>query len=159
MQTTTLKSSDVAPNARVVRILRSPTKIRSQGRRVVPSAAVHKPPGKWTVVAAFVLAVMLHAGAVMWVEIQQEKPPSEADAPFSSIPWRTSKRTPGQVQLARPEQESLPIDAVPAGNLSKESSRRTHSLKLRLRFQRRTDLIVEHFASLKPNRWIARCGK
>ena len=66
---------------RVVRILRSPKKIRSQGRRVVPSAAVHKPPGKWTVVAAFVLAVMLHAGAVMWVEIQQEKPPSEANAP------------------------------------------------------------------------------
>jgi hypothetical protein len=24
---------------------------------------------------------MLHAGAVMWVEMQQEKPPSEADAP------------------------------------------------------------------------------
>jgi hypothetical protein len=47
----------------------------------VPSAAVHKPPSKWTVVAAFILAVMLHGGAVMWVEIQQEKPPSEADAP------------------------------------------------------------------------------
>jgi hypothetical protein len=42
---------------------------------------VHKPPSKWTVVAAFVLAVMLHAGAVMWGEIQQEKPLSEADAP------------------------------------------------------------------------------
>ena len=82
MQTTTLKSSEVAPNARVVRILRSPTKIRPHGRRVVPSAAVHKPPGKWTVVAAFVLAIMLHAGAVMWVEIQQEKPPSEANAPL-----------------------------------------------------------------------------
>ena len=45
------------------------------------SVAVHKPQSKWTVLAAFVLAVMLHAGAVMWVEMQQEKPPSEADAP------------------------------------------------------------------------------
>jgi hypothetical protein len=81
MQTTTLKSSEATPNAHVVRILRSPARNRSQGRRVVPSAAVHKPPSKWTVVAAFILAVMLHAGAVMWVEMQQEKTPSEASAP------------------------------------------------------------------------------
>ena len=81
MQTTKLQSSEVAPNPRVVRILRSPARNRSQGRRAVPSAAVHKPPSKWTVGAAFILAVMLHAGAVMWVEIQQEKPLSEADAP------------------------------------------------------------------------------
>ena len=81
MQTTKLQSSEVAPNPRVVRILRSPARNRSQGRRVVPSAAVHKPPSKWTVVAAFILAVMLHAGAVMWVEMPQQKPPSEADAP------------------------------------------------------------------------------
>jgi hypothetical protein len=33
---------------------------------------------------------------------------------FSSIPWRTSKRTPGLVQRALPEQEPLPIDAMPA---------------------------------------------
>jgi hypothetical protein len=79
MQTTTLKSSEAAPNPRVVRISRSPARNRSQGRRVVPSAAVHKPPSKWTVVAAFILAVMLHAGAVMWVEMQQEKPLSETD--------------------------------------------------------------------------------
>ncbi len=65
----------------MVRIRRSRTKNRSQGRRVVPAAAVHKPPGKLAVVAAFVFAVMLHAGAVMWGEMQQEKPPSEADAP------------------------------------------------------------------------------
>jgi hypothetical protein len=47
----------------------------------VPSAALHKPPSKWTVIAAFVLAVALHAGAVMWVEKQQEKATLEADAP------------------------------------------------------------------------------
>lgn len=52
----------------------------------MPSAAVHKPPSKWTVVAAFILAVMLHAGAVMWVEIQQEEPPSEAVAPALTHP-------------------------------------------------------------------------
>lgn len=43
---------------------------------------MHKPPNKWTVVAAFILAVALHAGAVVWVEIQQAKPTLEADAPI-----------------------------------------------------------------------------
>jgi hypothetical protein len=47
----------------------------------VPSAAVHKPPNKWTVVGAFILAVALHAGAVVWAEMQQAKPTLEAAAP------------------------------------------------------------------------------
>src|SRR4029077_422231 len=81
MQTTALKSSNGAPNAHVVRIWRSPKRNRSQRQCVVPSAAVHKPPNKWTVVAAFILAVVLHAGAVVWVEMQQAKPTLEADAP------------------------------------------------------------------------------
>jgi hypothetical protein len=82
MQTTTLKSSDVARNAHVVRIWRSPKRNRSQRQRVVPSAAMYRPPpSKWTVVAAFILAVMLHAGAVVWIEMQQEKPPLEVGAP------------------------------------------------------------------------------
>ena len=80
MQTTTLKSSEAVPNARVVRILRSPAN-RSQRQRVVSSAAIYKPEKKWTIVAAFILAVALHAGAVMWVETEQAKPTLEADAP------------------------------------------------------------------------------
>jgi hypothetical protein len=47
----------------------------------VPSAAFHKPPSKWTVVAAFILAVALHAGAIVWVGMQQVKPTLEADTP------------------------------------------------------------------------------
>ena len=35
---------------------------------------MYKSPSKWTVVAAFIVAVALHAGAVMWVEMPQEKP-------------------------------------------------------------------------------------
>lgn len=81
MQTTTLKSSDVAQDAHVVRIRRSAKRNRSQRQHVVSSAAVHKPPNKWTVVAAFILAVALHVGAVMWAEMQQAKPMLEADAP------------------------------------------------------------------------------
>jgi hypothetical protein len=42
---------------------------------------MYRPPSKWTVVAAFILAVMLHAGAVVWIEMQQEKPPLEVGAP------------------------------------------------------------------------------
>jgi uncharacterized protein involved in exopolysaccharide biosynthesis len=40
-----------------------------------------KPQSKWTVVAALILAVALHAGAVAWVEMKQAKPTLEADAP------------------------------------------------------------------------------
>ena len=46
----------------------------------MPSAAVHKPPSKWTVAAAFILAVALHAGAVVWAEMQEAKPPLEVAA-------------------------------------------------------------------------------
>ena len=81
MQTTTLKIPEVARNAHVVRIRRSRAEKRPHRRHVVPSAAIHKPPNKRTIVAAFILAVMLHAGAVMWVEMQQAKPTLEADAP------------------------------------------------------------------------------
>ena len=80
MQTTTSKSPDVAPNGHVVRMSRYSKRNPSQRQRVVPSAAVHKPATKWTVVAAFILAVALHAGAVVWAEMQQAKPPLEADA-------------------------------------------------------------------------------
>jgi len=66
MQTTTLKSSDVARNARVVQIQRSPAGNRPHERRVEPSATAYESPSKWTVVAAFILAVALVAGAVMW---------------------------------------------------------------------------------------------
>jgi hypothetical protein len=86
MQTTTLQSSKVAPNPRVVRILRSQARNRSQGGRVVPSAAVYKPASKWTVVAAFILAVVLHAGAVVWIEMQQEKPQVAAAVPAAVHP-------------------------------------------------------------------------
>ena len=81
MQITTLKTSEVARNARVVRISRPPAANRSYRQRVVSSAAVYKSPSKWTVVAAFILAVALHAGAVMWVEMPQEKPLVAVGAP------------------------------------------------------------------------------
>lgn len=81
MQTTALKSTDLARHAHVVRIWRSPTRERLQRSRIVPSAAVRKPPSKWTVVVAFILAVALHAGPVVWVEMQQTKPTLKAEAP------------------------------------------------------------------------------
>jgi hypothetical protein len=42
---------------------------------------MYRSPSKWTVVAAFIFAVALHAGAVMWVEMQRAKPALEADTP------------------------------------------------------------------------------
>ena len=67
MQTTTLKSSEVARDAQVVRIWRPPAGNRPHRRRVEASATVYESPSKWTVVAAFILAVVLVAGAVVWV--------------------------------------------------------------------------------------------
>ena len=46
----------------------------------MPPAALHKPANKWTVVVAFVLALALHAAAVVWVEMQKMNPTFEADA-------------------------------------------------------------------------------
>jgi hypothetical protein len=81
MQTTTLKSSEVPRNAEVVRIWRPPAGNRPHRKRVMQSATVYKPASKWTVVAAFILAVALFAGAVVWVEMQQEKPAVGVVAP------------------------------------------------------------------------------
>ena len=78
MQTTTLTNPEVTPNAPMLRVWQPPAEDR---RRAVPSAAVYKPSSKWTVVVAFIVAVALHVGAVMWVEMQQNKPPVEAAAP------------------------------------------------------------------------------
>ena len=47
----------------------------------MPAAAVYKPASKWTVVAAFILALVLHAGPVVWVDMQQERPPVVAAVP------------------------------------------------------------------------------
>ena len=81
MQTTTLKNSEGARDAQVVRIWRPPAGNQPHRHRVMQSATVYKPASKWTVVAAFILAVALFAGAVVWVEMQQEKPAVGVVAP------------------------------------------------------------------------------
>jgi hypothetical protein len=54
----------------------------------MPSAATYRPASKWTVVAACILAVALHAGPVVWVEMQQEKPAVAADV---AVPVHTEE--------------------------------------------------------------------
>jgi len=61
---------------------------------------VYKSPSKWTVVAAFIVAVALHAGAVMWVEMPQEKPPVEVGAP---APIHSVEKVTFETASARPE--------------------------------------------------------
>jgi len=78
MQTTTLTNLEITPNAPMLRVWHPSAQDR---RRAVPPAAIYKPSSKWTVVAAFFVSVALHVGAVMWVEMQQNKPPVEAAAP------------------------------------------------------------------------------
>ena len=81
MKTTTLKTSEESPNARIVRIWRPRAENQPRRRHLVPPAAVYKPTSKWTVVAAVIFAAMLHVGAVVWVGMQQEKPPFDVGAP------------------------------------------------------------------------------
>jgi len=47
---------------------------------------MHKPPSQWTVIAAFILAVALHVGAVLWVEMKEEKPLITAAVPAVTAP-------------------------------------------------------------------------
>jgi len=61
---------------------------------------VYKSPSKWTVVAAFIVAVALHAGAVMWVEMPQEKPPVEVGAP---APIHSVDKVTFETDSARPD--------------------------------------------------------
>ena len=42
---------------------------------------MYKPASKWTIVAAFIVAVVLFAGAVVWAQMQQEKPAVGVVAP------------------------------------------------------------------------------
>ena len=51
---------------------------------------MHKAGSKWTVVAAFIVAVALHAGPVAWVEMQQVEPTVEANAPALTHPMEAA---------------------------------------------------------------------
>ena len=88
------------------------------------SATVYKPASKWTIVAAFIVAVVLLAGAVVWVEMQQEKPPVQVGRPVAihSVEGSPSKRAPKAIEPPLPEEEPVPIDAPGARRLSKEPS-------------------------------------
>jgi hypothetical protein len=55
----------------VIRVLPRP---RPKPRRV-PGPAVNKPQSKWTVLVAFVLAVILHIAPVAFVEMNHDVPP------------------------------------------------------------------------------------
>lgn len=54
----------------------------------MPSAAMYRLASKWTVVAACILAVALHAGPIVWIEMQQEKPAVAADV---AVPVHTEE--------------------------------------------------------------------
>ena len=77
MQTTALEFPVTVPPwqkpTSVIRVLRRP---RLKPKRV-PSAAVNKPHSKWTVLAALILAVLLHVAPVAIVEMKLEGPPLE----------------------------------------------------------------------------------
>jgi hypothetical protein len=128
MQIATSKRPEVARNARVVRISRPRARTQPHQQGMVASAAMHKPPSQWTVIAAFILAVALHAGAVVWVEMQQAKPTLDADAPVLIHSMEEVFETAlAPVPRALPEQEPGPIDASAPNGIHRRNPAEMHS--------------------------------
>jgi len=77
MHTTALKSPLAVPPwqkpTSVIRVLRRP---RPEARRML-GPALNKPQSKWTVLAAFILSLLLHVAAVAIVQVDLDRPPVE----------------------------------------------------------------------------------
>lgn len=77
MQTTALRFPVPAPPwqkpTSVIRVLRRPR----PRPKPMPGPAVNRPQSKWTVIVAFVLAVLLHIAPVALVEMKVDMPPVE----------------------------------------------------------------------------------
>jgi hypothetical protein len=86
MQTTALELPLTAPPwqkpTSVIRVLRRP---RPELKRAA-GPAMNKPQSKWTVVVAFVLAVVLHVAPVAIVKMQREAPPVESHSLSMTTP-------------------------------------------------------------------------
>jgi hypothetical protein len=90
MHTTALHSPVTVPPwqkpTSVIRVLRRPR----PGARRVPGPALNKPQPKWTVVAAFILSLLLHVAAVAVVQVDLDKPPVEIAQSVSNKPVLTT---------------------------------------------------------------------
>jgi hypothetical protein len=77
MHATALKLPPAAPPwekpTSVIRVLRRPRPKTKRG----PGAAVSKPSSKWTVLVAFILAIVLHLAPVMILEMTPDRPAVE----------------------------------------------------------------------------------
>lgn len=69
----TMQVTDAETSMRTTPRTRAPYVIQVIRPKKVASPAIYKPLSKWTVVAAFILAVALHIGAVAFVGMKGEQ--------------------------------------------------------------------------------------
>jgi len=70
----------------VIRVLPKPRLVAKR----VPGPALIKPQSKWTVIAAFVLSLLLHVAAVTIVQVDLDRPPVEMTQAVSNNPVPTT---------------------------------------------------------------------
>ena len=96
MTITQTRPGSVAPRRMPPALRQAP-----QRPRFVPTLAVYKAPSKWTAVAAFIVSVAIHLGAVLIVEMRPEE---SREVAFEAA---ASEAT----QPRLPKEESEPLDA------------------------------------------------
>jgi periplasmic protein TonB len=86
----------------------------SKHRYVLPPPARYRPPSKWTAAIALILAIALHAGAVITIEMQREEPPLALGAADESVVEATIESVPPEpAPTPVPEDEPLTPEAQP----------------------------------------------
>lgn len=90
--------------------VQSVTKPGKPHRYVLPPAARYRPPSKWTAAIALILAIGLHAGAVITIEMQRQEPPVALGAAGEDVVEATIDFVPSEPEPT-PEPEDVPMVA------------------------------------------------
>lgn len=110
MQTKTIDTHATGASANV--LSRGLATVTTAPKRiVVPPPALPKPPSKWTAAVAAVVALALHAGAVIYVEFRPEDPPLEVGASFGSVEAIIEGPAPQAIEPPLPPEEPEPLEA------------------------------------------------
>ena len=84
----------------------------SQQRIVIPPPALPKPSSKWTAIAAVLVALALHVGAVIYVEFRPEEPPIEIGGSFgAAVEAVLGAAAPEAIEPPLPPEEPEPLEA------------------------------------------------
>lgn len=105
------------PRPRSAAPRRSPVAVRRTPQRlpVAPARALYKAPSKWTTLAAFILAVAIHVGAVVIATMRPDEPPVDLNPwpdQFTEVTFEAA--APEPPEPPPPQEEPEPLDPPPA---------------------------------------------